>query len=104
MAILARYEAKGYRGQFGARAGGRVVCFTCRVEQRAAGVELDALHRLEGASSPDGEAAVAAVQCGRCKAKGTLVLAYGPEAPVEEALALREMHDRRGAAGLAPGL
>ncbi len=93
--VLARYEALGYRGQFGARAEGRVVCFTCRAEQDATEVGLHALYRLEGTSNPDGEAAVAAVECGRCHARGTFVVTYGPEAPVEEALALRGLRDER---------
>ncbi|HLF16470.1 MAG TPA: hypothetical protein VI796_03450 [Candidatus Thermoplasmatota archaeon] len=92
---LARREAEGYRGQFGVRAAGRVVCFTCRAEQPPGEVTLQALDRFEGASNPDGEAAIASVKCGRCGALGTLVVTYGPEAPIEEAIALKGLRDAR---------
>lgn len=103
MEILARYEAQGYEGQFAARPGERVMCFTCRKEHPAREVAMRALHRLEGTSNPDAMAAVAALTCPGCKAKGTLVVTYGPDAPVEEANALRLFRDEREQSSITPG-
>lgn len=97
---LDRFEATGYTGQFAARAGTQVICFTCHEESPAANVGLAALIRIEGASDPDDEVAVAALDCPRCQAKGTVALTYGPEAPVDDAEVLAALEDRRRAAGV----
>ena len=97
---LQRFEAEGYAGQFAAREGGLVMCFSCRTESPAADVELQGLIRTEGASDPDDMTAVAAVICPSCQTRGTVVLHYGPEASVEEAEVLRGLDDQRGATGI----
>src|SRR5439155_18865950 len=76
--ILAMYEAEGFTAQFGARPGGRIVCFSCRYEGPATDFELVSLARTEGASDPDDMLAVAALRCAKCGADGTLVMGYGP--------------------------
>src|SRR3954451_21188176 len=78
--ILAMYEAEGFTAQFGARAGGRIICFSCHFEASAEEFELVSLSRTEGASDPDDMLAVAALKCPQCQCQGTLVLNYGPEA------------------------
>lgn len=93
--VVARYEGLGYEGQFGARLGGEVMCFTCREPSPAGRVALHRLGRVEGPTDPAAEVAVAAVECPRCKAKGTLVLAYGPSAPAEDGDVLAQLSDRR---------
>ena len=82
--VLAEFEGLGYTGQLGAQPGGAIRCFTCRQEFSPADAEVDALRRLEGASDPDDMLAVLPVRCPRCATKGTLVLAYGPEAAIED--------------------
>ena len=82
--VMAGMEADGFAGQMAARAGGAVVCFSCRQESRAGEVVLHALHRIEGVSDPDDMVAVAALACPRCGARGTVVLGYGPEADPDE--------------------
>lgn len=102
---LARYERHGFRGQFLVRAPNLVECLACRVRQPPGSFRLVALHRLEGDTDPSDEVVVAALECGACLAKGTLVLAFGPEASLEDQLALKGFEDRRGAdATLPPGL
>jgi hypothetical protein len=54
-----------------------------------------ALHRLEGASDPGDEIAVAAVECPACEERGTLALAFGSSAPIEDKLVLSLLDDRR---------
>ncbi|MHB8632486.1 MAG: hypothetical protein ACYDBQ_00775 [Thermoplasmatota archaeon] len=92
--VLARFERRGYRGQFAARPEGRVVCFTCRQERQASRIAMEDLYRLEGSSNPDGLAVVVALRCA-CGARGTLAVAYGPQMPPEEGEALRLFKDVR---------
>lgn len=93
--VVARYEGLGYTGQFAARLGGEVMCFTCREPSEARRVALHRLGRVEGPTDPAGEVAVAAVECPRCMARGTLVLTYGPSAPAEDGDVLAQLSDRR---------
>jgi hypothetical protein len=102
--VVARYERRGFVGQFGARLGARIMCFTCRHESDAAHVSLLALHRLEGDSDPGEEVAVAALECPLCDARGTLALTYGAGGSPEEALVLRKLEDNRGDAGIRSGI
>jgi hypothetical protein len=102
--VLQRYEKQGFKGQFGARAGGRIICFTCRTESPAKTVKLLAMHRLEGASDPGEEVAAAAVECPKCKTHGTLTLAFGVGASAEDGQIVKELSDRRDDGPVAPGL
>jgi len=93
--IIGLLEAAGYTGQMAARAGGRLMCFTCHTETDAAEVEVEALHRTEGASDPDDMLAVVALACPRCRTRATVVLGYGPESGEDDAevlLALAPPH------------
>lgn len=92
---LARFEAAGFTGQFGPRPDGRVMCFSCRATVDARAVELHELWRTEGASDPSAMAAVAAVACPDCHARGTLVLSYGPAGAAEDGTVLRRLEDIR---------
>jgi len=89
--ILAMYEAKGFTSQFGARPGGRIVCFGCHFEAPAEEFELVSLSRTEGASDPDDMLAVAAVTCPKCGTKGVLILNYGPESSEEDVEVLQRL-------------
>lgn len=103
-AVLARYGREGFAGQFGARPAGQLRCFTCGRDLDPAGVRLHALHRLEGASDPGDEMAVAALECPACGAKGTVALSYGPTSSQEDAVVLKALRDRRSAASIPPGV
>jgi hypothetical protein len=93
--VLARYEGEGYTGQFRVLEGGRLQCLTCREEHDARSVELDRLRRLEGATDPADMVAVAALVCPNCRARGTVVLSYGPEATLEDSEVLVALDDER---------
>jgi hypothetical protein len=103
--VISELEADGYHGQFGARAGGVVRCFTCRHEFAPADSSVETLRRLEGASDPDDMLAVLPLTCPDCTTKGTLVLAYGPEASLEdsEVLAALPEPDHPPASGTEGG-
>lgn len=88
-------EAEGFVGQFSAVDDGEVLCFTCHQRSPSFTVELDALHRTEGASDPDDMVAVGAVVCPICNTRGTLVLKYGADSTPEDADALRQLEDHR---------
>ena len=91
--ILAMYEADGFTEQFGARPGGRIVCFSCHFEGPAEEFALESLSRTEGASDPDDMLVVAALRCRKCRVKGTLVMSYGPEITEDDADVLRRLDD-----------
>lgn len=90
--IVGEFERDGSTGQFGARPGGVIICFACRAEFPPAEADVRALRRLEGASDPDDMLAVAALRCPRCATAGTLVLAYGPEAALEDSEVLAALN------------
>lgn len=94
--VIEQLESQGYQGQFGAREGAEILCFTCRVTFPAGEAGIDSLERLEGASDPDDMAAVAAMCCPRCGARGTIVLKYGPESTPEDGEVLLALGDRAG--------
>lgn len=96
MEVVRRYERHGFPSQFAPRPGGNVHCVACSRDNPARWVSLLALHRLEGDSAPEDEIAVAAVECPACEERGTLALAFGPSAPIEDRLVLSLLDDRRG--------
>ncbi len=102
--VMGRYEAQGFRGQFGARAGGAILCFACRWEGPAARVGLLAMHRLEGSSDPGEEVAVVAVACPNCGTKGTMTLTFGVGSSAEDGQVLKALDDHRGEGAIRPGL
>ena len=67
-------------------------------------VPMEALHRLEGASDPEDEAVVAALECPACGAWGTIVLSYGPQSSAEDAAVLANLIDDRRHSVIEPGL
>ncbi|MGH8998949.1 MAG: hypothetical protein ACRDY7_06105 [Acidimicrobiia bacterium] len=93
--IIDGLERKGYKGQFGARPGAAIRCFTCRREFPATDAGLVELHRTEGASDPAEMSVIGALVCPHCGARGTLVLMYGPEGASEDAEALLALEDLR---------
>jgi len=103
-AVLDLYDREGFHGQFGSRPMGQIRCFTCDEDMNPASVRLHALHRFEGASDPGDEMAVAALECPRCGAKGTIVVSYGPMASKEDAVVLKALSDQRTKASLRSGL
>ena len=94
--VLRHLEDQGYVGQMAAVEGGRIRCFTCHQDSPAREVHLELLCRTEGVSDPADMAAVAALVCPRCGAKGTVVLRFGPEASPEEIEVLRHLDDADG--------
>ena len=94
VAELERFRADGYDGDFLVEAGPALRCRTCDQVTPAADLELDALRRLEGASDPADMAAILALQCPSCGAKGTAMVHYGPGATEEDDALLLALPDR----------
>jgi hypothetical protein len=101
--VIRRLEAEGFTAQMAAEEAGLIRCFNCRQDSPADQVHLHVLRRTEGASDPADMVAVAALQCPRCGAKGTVALKFGPQASPEEDEALRLLDDvDRRRSGLDP--
>ena len=93
VAELERLRREGYDRDFFAVEGPGLRCGACRHVIPAADLELDALGRLEGASDPADMAAILAVTCPSCGARGTAMVKYGPDATAEEDELLRQLPD-----------
>jgi hypothetical protein len=91
--VIRRFEEDGFNAQMAAEEGGVIRCFACRQTSPAAAVSLHVLRRTEGASDPDDMVAVAALECPKCGARGTVALKYGPDASPEEHDVLTTLDD-----------
>jgi hypothetical protein len=89
--VVDAFEAHGFGGHFAARDGGTIECFECHRRFDAAECVVHDFRRLEGASDPDDELAIAALECPHCGARGTLVLTYGPMASDNDAQVLTRL-------------
>jgi hypothetical protein len=96
--VIGAYEQEGFDAQFLVRDGAQLECAVCRARFGAGDADAVALRRLEGASDPDDMLAVAALGCPSCKARGTVVLGYGPTASAEDAAILETIDPPRGPA------
>jgi hypothetical protein len=88
--VVERFEAEGYVHHFVAEAEG-LRCPACDTVADPRKVRIDETARFEGPSNPGDETVVFALSNGPCGHKGTLVSAYGPEAPPEEAEVIRTL-------------
>lgn len=87
--------SKGYRGSLRVAGARSVQCLQCRRTHDPADVPLHELVRVEGVSDPADEDAVVGLVCPACSARGSVVIAYGPNATPEEAAVLVRLQDRR---------
>jgi hypothetical protein len=89
--VVNAFEAQGFTGQFAAREDGEVECIACHHRIDLAITNVDGFRRLEGASDPDDMLAAIALTCPRCRARGTLIVAYGPMSSPEDAAVLEHL-------------
>ena len=94
--LIATFEMEGYKGQMAARPGATVLCMSCHQESDAAEMQVDALERMEGASDPADMLAVIALVCPVCRANGTLVVGFGPDATLDDSEVLAALGDIDG--------
>ena len=104
-AIVSQFEQQGFTGQLAVREDATLLCLSCHGQHPAAGFEMTALRRTEGASDPADMAAVVALTCPHCRGRGTVVLKFGPEAGPDESDVLLALQDQRSGDGviLDPG-
>jgi len=100
--ILAHYADAGYAASWELTDGGDLTCLTCGRTSAPEALGLQSLRRIEGASDPDDMAAVLAVTCVQCGARGTVVVMYGPMSSPQEAELLRRLRDERQDAAVDP--
>ena len=93
-AALARLEAVGYGCAFHAR-DMQLVCPVCGDAHPPDTLAINEIVRFEGASDADDEAAVFALECPECGARGTWTVAYGPKMSADEAAIAPRLRDRR---------
>jgi hypothetical protein len=86
-ATIERFRARGYTSDFDID-GPTLRCSSCRQRHAATAAAIEDVARFEGASDPDDEAAVFALRCPRCGARGVLVTAYGPVVDADTATVL----------------
>lgn len=72
-----------------------VRCSTCHQDTPPSDLDLLELVRIEGVSDPADQAAVLALACRVCGARGTAVVRYGAEAEQQESIVLRAVEDHR---------
>jgi DNA-directed RNA polymerase subunit RPC12/RpoP len=101
--VLAELEQQGFTCQFAAQPGGRIRCIECGHEFAPDAATVETVRRLEGASDPDDMLAVLPVSCPNCGARGTLVLGFGPEAPMEDSEILAALPPAEHAPRPGPG-
>jgi len=90
-AELDELRRQGYDGDFVLREGPVVCCRTCDHCVDPDDLVVDVFRRLEGASEPDEMSAILALTCRECGAKGSVMVAYGPNASELEAELLRHL-------------
>jgi hypothetical protein len=87
-----RLTEQGFTGQFGAREGARILCFTCHREFDAAMLDADRARRVDGESDPADMSILIPVTCPWCHVAGTLAIAFGPMASAEESEVTAALH------------
>ncbi len=101
--VVAGYTADGFTGEFEiVEHSGDLRCFTCSTVTASRDVPIHSIRRLEGASDPADMVSIVAVTCPTCRARGVLVVKYGPEATIDEAEFLVHARDQRSD-DVAPG-
>ncbi len=83
--VLIGLAEEGYTGQLASTPDGGLECLTCGVTSHVETFDELLERRLEGASDPSDELMVLAGRCPACRAGGTVVLGFGPEASATDA-------------------
>lgn len=92
---LEQLRDKGFDRDMFVMADAKVRCGSCHQDTAPKDLNLLELVRLEGVSDPSDEAAVLALQCTRCGARGTAVVRFGPEAGPQDDAVLSAVEDHR---------
>lgn len=88
---MVRLAAIGYTENYHA-ADGQIVCGRCDQRFDPAQVEVDEIVRFEGASDPDDESILYAIDAG-CGHRGLYSTAYGPSASTDDIAVLDALPD-----------
>ena len=95
LSVLEELRVAGFDRDMFVTADAQIRCGSCHHVAEPAELDLDAIRRLEGASDPSDEAAVLALTCRICGARGTAVVRFGPEAGPQDDAVLRAVADHR---------
>lgn len=85
-----RLRRRGYAGDFSATDEGLLRCQGCGTNHEPAELEIHEVVRYEGASNPDDEEILFALECG-CGRRGLYVSAFGPGVGTGDVAVLRKL-------------
>jgi len=80
VAVLERFADEGWTTNHTVRPDAEMKCGNCARLTAVGRLDVDALHRVEGASDPDDMQIVLGITCPHCSARGAVVVAFGPSA------------------------
>jgi hypothetical protein len=83
--VLDRFAEAGWTRNHVARPGALMKCGNCSQLTPTSQLDVDAIHRVEGASDPDDMQMVLGIVCPQCATGGAVVVAYGPSASEADA-------------------
>jgi hypothetical protein len=89
--VVRQLELDGYDAQFIVTDDAEVWCPTCGTASEPGDMVVHSRRRMEGASDPADMVVVVAATCPTCRARGTLVMGYGPNASGPEGDAQRAL-------------
>ena len=92
---LEQLRAKGFERDMFVTEAAMVRCGVCHHDAAPKDLNLMHLMRLEGVSDPGEEAAVLAIECTVCGARGTAVVRFVPEAGPQDDAVLLAIEDHR---------
>jgi len=78
--VLGRFAEEGWAANHVVRPDAEMKCGHCARQTPVDRLDVDALHRVEGASDPDDMQLVVGMTCPHCSTRGALVIAFGPSA------------------------
>ncbi len=80
VSVLDTFAVAGWPSNHLVRGGALAECGVCGEATRADAVDVEAVHRLEGASEPADLQMAIGWTCPHCGAGGTIIVGYGPNA------------------------
>lgn len=89
--VLEQFGDAGWSGSFRSVEDGALECAACESSITAGEFEVEAQHRLEGASDPADMQLVVGGKCSKCGTGGVVVLGYGPNASDVDAAVVSEL-------------
>lgn len=95
--VLDRFGRAGWSANHLASPDGCVRCGNCNATSAAGSIQIDAKHRLEGASDPQDMMYVFGFGCPTCGTRGVIVAGFGPAASEQDQQLIAALGDDQDA-------